>query len=74
MRAIIDIDAGQDMALKRLARSKGVSRAHLVREAIDRLLGDQPLPSSPDAAFGLWRDKRCDGVEYERRLREEWPA
>ena len=24
------------------------------------------------AAFGIWRDRPIDGLEYERQLRDEW--
>ena len=25
-----------------------------------------------DAAFGMWKDRGIDGVEYQRELRAEW--
>ena len=73
MRAIIDIDEGEDRALKQLARQRGVSRAQMVREAIDHFLQVE-APKGAGAAFGIWRDKNLDGLEYQRRQRKDWPA
>lgn len=73
MRAIIEIDEREDRALKRLARQRGASRASVVREAIDRFL-QATAPKEPSAAFGIWRDRGVEGLEYERRLRDEWPT
>ncbi len=73
MRAIIEIGEDEDRALKSLARQRGVSRAHMVREAIDRYL-QVAAPENAEAAFGLWRGKGLDGLAYERRLRKDWPA
>jgi hypothetical protein len=73
MRAIIDIDEDIDRMLKELARERGVSRAQMVREAIAQYLAGVGRPSS-GAGFGVWRDRNIDGLAYERRLREDWPA
>ena len=73
MRAIIDIDEKADRALKRLAKEQGVSRAQVVREAIVHYLQERQAPSDA-SAFGLWKDRRVDGVEYQRQARKEWPA
>jgi predicted transcriptional regulator len=73
MRAIIEIGEDENRALKNLARLRGVSRAHMVREAIDRYL-QVVAPENAESAFGLWRDKGLDGLAYERRLRRDWPA
>jgi len=72
MRAIIEIQDEMDRALKRLSRRRGVSRAQLVRDAIDRLLQDAGSSEAPDA-FGLWKKKVADGLKFERKLRKEWP-
>ena len=72
MRTIIDIPERQVEALERISRRRKVSRAELIRQAVDRFLAE----NAPDAgaAFGLWRKagKREDGVVYQRRLRREW--
>ncbi|MGD9873250.1 MAG: CopG family transcriptional regulator [Kiritimatiellia bacterium] len=72
MRAIIEIPNEKDQALKRLSRRRGVSRAKLVRDAIDQLLQNSGSQEAPDA-FGLWKKNAADGLKYERKLRKEWP-
>jgi len=72
MRTIIDLPESQLEALGRISRRRRLSRAELIRQAVDRFL----VEHAPDAqaAFGLWRKAgaREDGVAYQRRLRREW--
>ena len=70
MRTIIDIPEEQKDALDALAENQGVSRTELVRRAIARYLEEEEISS--DASFGIWRDLREDGVDYQNRLRDEW--
>ena len=46
-------------------------RAELLREAIEQYL-DQQSSSVIRDALGLWGNQQEDGLEYERKLREEW--
>ncbi|MDF3613650.1 CopG family transcriptional regulator, partial [Enterobacter hormaechei] len=46
-------------------------RAELLREAIELYL-DQQNSSVIREALGLWGNQQEDGLEYERKLREEW--
>ena len=71
MRTLIDIPDEDLKALDALRGRRGVSRAQLVRAAIDDYLRRNPAVEAA-AAFGLWRDRVADGVEYQRRLRDEW--
>lgn len=73
MRAIIDLDERVDRALKQLAKERGASRAQVVREALEQYLKGQQAPAAV-SAFGLWRGRHADGVDYQRRLRKEWPS
>jgi len=72
MRTIIDLPDRQVDALKRISRSRKLSRAELIRQAVDRYLQEH-LPGR-DEAFGLWKREgvREDGVALQRRLRKEW--
>jgi len=72
MRTIIDLPDRQVDALERISRSRKLSRAELIRQAVDRYLQEH-LPGR-DEAFGLWTREgvRQDGVTYQRRLRKEW--
>ena len=72
MRTIIDLPDRQVDALDRISRSRKISRAALIRQAVDRYLQEH-LPAR-DEAFGLWKRKgpRVDGVAFQRRLRSDW--
>lgn len=71
MRTLVSISEGQVARLDQRARSKGVSRAALIREAVDKLLGPDDVLTL-DQAFGLWSDHAVDGLDYQRTIRAEW--
>lgn len=71
MRTIVDLPEEQVRRLGELCRRDGVSRAEAVRRAVADYLGAHALRERQDA-FGMWRDRRVDGLEYEGRLRREW--
>ncbi len=73
MRTIIDIP---DELLKRidtLRKSKGTSRAAAIRNAISEYL-ERYMASEKNSekAFGIWKERKIDGLRYERTLRNEW--
>jgi hypothetical protein len=70
MRTIVDLPPVQLEALDALCRREGISRAEAVRRAVADHLQRQQVDPAP--AFGLWRARGADGVEYQRRLRREW--
>ncbi len=70
MRTIVDIPESDRGALDALARKLGISRAELVRRAIELYLRQKS--TGPEEAFGLWQDRAEDGVAYQDRLRREW--
>jgi Ribbon-helix-helix protein, copG family len=70
MRTIIDLPDAQLDALTRLSRSRKVSRAEIIRQAVDGYLKHN-APALEDA-FGAWRPGRADGLALQRRLRAEW--
>jgi len=74
MRTIVDLPKEQIQALDRYGKARGVSRAEVVREAVAAYL---PLPSQKShfkhhPAFGSWKGKKVDSIEYIRKLRKEW--
>jgi metal-responsive CopG/Arc/MetJ family transcriptional regulator len=71
MRVLVDIPKPQLDALTEIGRRKGVSRAEVIRTAVDQYLA-AARKDVIDDAFGLWKDHPEDGVAYQRRLREEW--
>ena len=70
MRTIIDLPADQLDALDDVCRRDRISRAEAIRRAVALLLRQRG--GAPEQAFGLWSDRRVDGLTYERSLREEW--
>jgi metal-responsive CopG/Arc/MetJ family transcriptional regulator len=71
MRTLVDIPDESLGALEDLRARRGVSRAALIRAAIGDYLKQNP-PPDPTEAFGLWRERAVDGLEYQRRQRDEW--
>ena len=70
MRTIIDIPDEQIRPLAEQCKEESISRAELIRRAIALYL-EQRRRKGRDA-FGLWRGRGQDGVEYQRSLRSEW--
>jgi len=71
MRTIVDLPENQIEALKRMSKTSRASRAELVRRAIDEYLA-RHLPAQDDEAFGIWRKRKIDGLEYQDHMRDEW--
>ena len=71
MRTIIDLPKDQIDSLAEVCRREGISRAEAIRRAITSYLAEQ-VSAADDYAFGMWRDRKIDGVAYQRKLRREW--
>lgn len=77
MRTIIELTDEQIEGLRRLCEREGISRAEAVRRGVELLLREKDARmeerrAALDAAFGMWKDRDIDGVEYQRALRAEW--
>lgn len=71
MRTLVDIPEEELKQLNQISKKKRVSRAHLVRCAISNYLNEQPKDSL-DKFFGIWADRKIDGLEYQLKMRSEW--
>jgi predicted transcriptional regulator len=71
MKTLIDIPDIQLKALAQIGETRKLSRAAVIREAIASYLRNQPRRKKP-TAFGLWGDRKIDGLEYQEKLRSEW--
>ncbi len=71
MRTLVDIGDQEVKALDRLARRKKMSRAALIRKAIDDFLARNNADSEVEA-FGLWGAGKIDGLAYQEDIRSEW--
>ncbi|CAH5525764.1 hypothetical protein AI2839V1_4592 [Enterobacter cloacae] len=70
-RILIDLSDDVIQRLDNLKQLRNQPRAELLREAIEQYL-DQQSSSIIRDALGLWGNQQEDGLEYERKLREEW--
>jgi len=66
----IDIPEEQLEELDRIAKARKLSRAAVICEAISIYLTE--YRRVPGDAFGIWSDREIDGLEYQRKLRDEW--
>jgi metal-responsive CopG/Arc/MetJ family transcriptional regulator len=71
MRALIDMSDAQVEALDAIARRERQSRAALIRAAIDDYLVRHHREQVEDG-FGLWGQRKVDGLAYQERARSEW--
>ena len=70
-KILIDLSDDVIQRLDNLKQLRNQPRAELLREAIEQFL-DQQSSSVIRDALGLWGNQQEDGLEYERKLREEW--
>jgi len=70
-RILIDLPEAQVKELAALVETEHRPRAALVREAIQEYISLRKKARGGDV-FGLWEDRRADGLEYQQELRAEW--
>jgi len=71
MRTLIDITELQVQALEEIARTEKLSRAAVIRAAIDDYVQRRRRVEIDDA-FGLWGEGGTDGLTYQEKVRSEW--
>ena len=72
MRTIIDLPEKQRESLDQLCTKQKLSRAEAIRQAVDLFLEQHQTQPEADTAFGLWKDRQEDGLDYQQKLRDEW--
>ncbi len=70
MRALVDIPEKQIDQLAEICEVKKLSRAEAIRQAIGLYI-EQNKSDNADA-FGLWKDRKIDGLTYQEQVRSEW--
>lgn len=70
-RILLDLSDDVLQRLENLKQLRNKPRAELLREAVEQYLDRQSSTVIRDA-LGLWGDSLEDGLEYERKMREEW--
>jgi uncharacterized protein YehS (DUF1456 family) len=73
-RFLVDIPEDDLVRLDALAKAEGKSRAAVLREAVAGYLAAESRQGF-EKYFGLWErhGSTVDGLDYERKLRNEWP-
>ena len=70
MRTLVDIPDKQIKELSALCAAEKMSRAEAIRQAITYYL-EKKKPEAVEA-FGLWKDRKVDGLSYQEQVRSEW--
>ena len=70
-RILLDLPDDVIKRLEDLKQQRNLPRAELLREAVEQYLERQAETTISNALW-LWQGCEEDGVEYERKLREEW--
>ena len=70
MRMLVDLPEVELEQLNELSRTRRVSRAELIRQAVAGYLERNSV--GLENSFGLWKKKAEDGVAYQDKLRSEW--
>ena len=71
MRTIIELPETQLERMRPVLKQEGISRAELIRRAVNEYLKHYP-EESDDTAFGVRADRAKDGLDYQEELRSEW--
>ena len=71
MRTLVDVGDSQLQELDQLSKQEKRSRTALIREAIDDFLARRRSQHQGDA-FGLWGERKIDGLAYQAKVRDEW--
>lgn len=72
-RILLDLSDDAIRRLDELKQQRNQPRAELLREAVEMYLEKQNQAEQAIAdALGIWQACEEDGVEFERKLREEW--
>ena len=70
-RILVDMPDAQIEALAMLVEAEKRPRAALIRDAIEAYIAQHKRTLGADA-FGLWKGRKVDGLEYQQELRSEW--
>ena len=72
MRTLIDLKPEQRSLLDEYCAERNISMAKAIRMALDNFFKETKLNNSTLEGQGIWKDRKIDGVMYQKALREEW--
>jgi hypothetical protein len=70
-RILVDLPDTQVAELAALAKTGRCSRAALIRQAIEAYITQRRRTPGTNV-FGLWKDRKVDGLAYQQEIRSEW--
>jgi metal-responsive CopG/Arc/MetJ family transcriptional regulator len=70
-RILVDLPETQMAELAALVKTERRPRAAVIRQAIETYIA-QYRRSPGTNVFGLWKDRKIDGLEYQQEIRSEW--
>ncbi|SOZ05302.1 ribbon-helix-helix protein, CopG family [Cupriavidus taiwanensis] len=70
-RILVDLPDTQIEELAAIAEAEHRSRAAVIRDAVKAYISQRKLGLGADV-FGLWKDKKIDGLAYQLERRSEW--
>lgn len=70
-RIFVNLPDTQIEELAAIAEAEHRPRAAVVRDAINTYISQRKLALGADV-FGLWKDKKIDGLAYQQERRSEW--
>lgn len=70
MRTLVDIPDRQLKDLMAICEAEKLSRAEAIRQAISSYI-EKKKPEAVEV-FGLWKDRKVDGLAYQEQVRSEW--
>jgi len=75
MRTIVELPDEYIVELDRLKDQESLSRAELIRRAVESYLSRHRKPTLREKpGFGAWKERQIEGVTFQRILRNEWEA
>ncbi|MCA8271232.1 ribbon-helix-helix protein, CopG family [Burkholderia sp. AU30280] len=70
-RILVDLPDGQLDELAAIVETEHRPRAAIIRDAISAYIALHKRPLADDV-FGLWKDRKVDGLAYQEEMRSEW--
>ncbi|WP_029050341.1 ribbon-helix-helix protein, CopG family [Cupriavidus sp. amp6] len=70
-RILVNLPDTQIEELAAIAEAEHRPRSAVIRDAIEAYISRRKLVLGADM-FGLWKDKKIDGLTYQQERRSEW--